>query len=194
MTKNRFSESEVKMPCRDATSWDRLLDICGKYLHLSRPAKRLFGMDGIEIVDYEQLENGMELYVSEGEECQGKVVLSNRQRMEKIKAQQLEEILSKANSAKPRGDKKSDHEGMSEPKKKKKSNPRMCYTGSGAPAQKPKPKQRPASSPPISTPVTFNEPAEEEVPISAPKKQENTIGEKKFKLTGLTMHTFDGEN
>ena len=89
---DRFSQSEVKMPCQDATSWDRLLDICTKYLSLSRPAKRLFGMDGVEIVSYDQLGNGIEVYASEGEECQGKAVLSNKQEMEKKRQAEFEEI------------------------------------------------------------------------------------------------------
>jgi len=176
---NRFAPGEVKMPCREATTWDRLLDLCGKYLSTSRPVKRLFSSEGVELTKFEDMVNEMEVYVSGGEIYKGAIIKTALQKKEEAMRKQIEAILAEAPDL-PVGDEDKDHDGF--------SNKRRSSAKSRPPAVSvPEPKvltPEPSPQPELSPPHMVVEPSPE---------TKSEIGKKKFRMSGLTMTTFDDD-
>jgi len=188
---NRFSQSRVLMPCTDATSWERLLDQCGKYLALSRPARRLFTTNGTELRTYEEVQDRMELYVSEGEEFRGRVIMSAHQKREEMKKAQLKELLAQKPD-KPSDDNEGDHDGFAISKKKKQPAPAQVVpdvtedNSLEDASVKESPRLEVAHE---VSPVAVSEPSMEDIPAETQGGIQTVI----FRTSGLTMTQFDDD-
>jgi len=64
---NAFGRGDGAVPCR-VFSFDQLLQTATEKLNLPWPARRVFTIDGLEVLALEDIQHGMELIVSRGEE------------------------------------------------------------------------------------------------------------------------------